>query len=66
MKDNIKISFPDGNTKDYVKGVSGIAIAESISKSLVKQAIAISIDGVQKDLSDLIFSLSIDILELYF
>ncbi len=52
MKKDIKISFPDGETRNYNKGVSGYEIAESISKSLAKKAIAVNIDGVQKDLSD--------------
>ena len=52
MKKDIKISFPDGETRNYNKGVSGYEIAESISKSLAKKAIAVTIDGFQKDLSD--------------
>tara|TARA_B100000524_G_scaffold79163_1_gene36249 strand:+ start:1297 stop:3219 length:1923 start_codon:yes stop_codon:yes gene_type:complete len=52
MKNDIKISFPDGETRNYNKGISGYEIAESISKSLAKKAIAINIDGLQKDLSD--------------
>ncbi|MAH78841.1 MAG: threonine--tRNA ligase [Rickettsiales bacterium] len=48
----MKISFPDGETRNYNKGVSGYEIAESISKSLAKKAIAVTIDGFQKDLSD--------------
>ena len=52
MKKDIKISFPDGETRNYNKGISGYEIAESISKSLAKKAIAINIDGLQKDLSD--------------
>ena len=52
----ITITFPDGNIKEYDKGITGYQIAESIAKSLAKMAIAISVDGVQKDLSDTIDS----------
>ena len=52
----ITITFPDGNIKEYDKGITGYQIAESIAKSLAKMAIAISVDGVQKDLSDIIDS----------
>ena len=52
----IIITFPDGNIREYDKGITGYQIAESIAKSLAKMAIAISVDGVQKDLSDTIDS----------
>ena len=52
QSDMITITFPDGDTRDYTRGTSGYEIAESISKSLAKAAVAISIDGVQRDLSD--------------
>jgi threonyl-tRNA synthetase len=48
----LKITFPDGNFKDYKVGVTGIQIASDISKSLAKEAIAIIVDGIEKDLSD--------------
>ncbi len=49
-----KISFPDGKTKEFQKGVNGFIVAESISKSLLKKAVAMQINGVQRDLCDLI------------
>ena len=52
----ITITFPDGKTKEYQKGITGYEIAESIAKSLAKIAIAVSVDNVQKDLSDSIIS----------
>ena len=52
IDNNITITFPDGNKRIYDKGVSGYQIAESIAKSLAKEAIAVSVDGVQKDLND--------------
>ena len=48
----IIITFPDGNKRDYISGVTGLGIAESISKSLSKKAVAISINGITKDLCD--------------
>ena len=56
IKDNINITFPDGNKREFEKGITGYQIAESIAKSLAKEAIAINIDGVQKDLCDQIAS----------
>ena len=48
------ITFPDGRKKDYKIGITGIDIAEDISHSLKKKAIAITVDGIQKDLCDCI------------
>ena len=48
----IIVTFPDGNTKNFTKGISGKEVAESISISLSKRAIAIEINGAQKDLVD--------------
>ncbi len=49
-----KISFPDGKTHEFGEGVNGFLVAESISKSLLKQAVAMQVNGVQKDLCDVI------------
>lgn len=51
MSEKIKITFPDGNTRSIDKGTTGQGIAESISKSLAKEAIAIEINGRLCDLS---------------
>ena len=51
-KDMITITLPDGATREYQSGVTGMEIAESISKSLAKASIAVTIDGQQRDLSD--------------
>ena len=56
INDAITITFPDGKTKEYEKGITGYEIAESIAKSLAKIAIAVSVDNIQKDLSDSINS----------
>ena len=42
------ITLPDGNKLDFPKKVTGLEIAEKISKSLAKQAMVISIDGELK------------------
>ena len=51
MVDLINITFPDGNIKKFAKGISGLEIAKSISKSLAKESIAINLDGEIVDLS---------------
>ncbi len=48
----ISITFPDGSKKIFPGGFSGYDVAKTISKSLSKQAVAIKIDGKQKDLTD--------------
>ena len=49
-----KITFPDGKTQQFGNQVTGEYIASSISKSLLKKAVAIKVNGVQRDLCDLI------------
>jgi len=41
----IKITFPDNSVREYNKGITGIEIAKSISNSLAKEIIAVSVDG---------------------
>ena len=45
------IKLPDGQNLNFSKSVTGIEVAEKISKSLSKSALIMSIDGKQKDLS---------------
>ena len=45
------IKLPDGSTLTFDKKVTGLKIAEKISKSLSKQALVISVDGSLKDLN---------------
>lgn len=52
----IKITFPDGNFKEFEKGISGEEIAKSISISLAKSALAIKINDDLRDLSCQIFT----------
>ena len=49
--DNITITLPDGATRSYPVGTTGLQIADSISKSLAKAVVAIKIDGALSDLS---------------
>ncbi len=48
------ITLPDGNNIDFPNKVTGMEVAEKISKSLAKQAMVISVDGDLKDLDFLI------------
>jgi threonyl-tRNA synthetase len=47
----ITITLPDGSARTYPSGTTGLAIADSIAKSLAKAAIAIEINGEIRDLS---------------
>ncbi|MFA5592918.1 MAG: threonine--tRNA ligase [Micavibrio sp.] len=47
----ITVTLPDGATRPYAGGTTGLEIAESISKSLAKAVVAIRIDGELSDLS---------------
>jgi threonyl-tRNA synthetase len=44
------ITLPDGNNLNFPKTVTGLEVAEKISKSLAKQALIMSVDGELKDL----------------
>lgn len=48
----VTITLPDGSTRDYPSPVTGLAIAESIGPGLAKAAVAMKVDGVQRDLSE--------------
>ncbi len=50
----LNITLPDGNKLNFEKKVTGLQIAEKISKSLSKSALIISIDGKLKDLNTII------------
>ncbi len=52
MSRSISLSFPDGSKRDYQTETTGLELAESISKSLAKKAVAYSLNGVIRDLSD--------------
>ena len=46
----ISVTFPDGASRDFDAGVSGADIAKSISPSLAKRTVAMTLDGVLVDL----------------
>ncbi len=48
----ISVTFPDGASRPFEPGVSGLDIARSISPSLAKRTVAMTLDGVLSDLSD--------------
>ena len=48
------IRLPDGNNIEFTKEVTGLQVAEKISKSLSKQATIISVDDELKDLNYII------------
>ncbi|WP_417413148.1 threonine--tRNA ligase [Hoeflea sp.] len=52
MASAVSLSFPDGSKREYPAGTTGREVAESISKSLAKKAVAIALDGELTDLSD--------------
>jgi len=45
------IKLPDGNKIEFAKKVTGLNIAEKISKSLAKQALIINVNGELRDLT---------------
>ncbi len=49
--EKINITFPDGSKKEFPRGITGKEIAESISKGLAKEALAIEVNGEVWDLS---------------
>jgi threonyl-tRNA synthetase len=52
MADAVSLIFPDGSVKKFDAGTTGRDVAESISKSLAKKAVAIALDGDLRDLAD--------------
>ena len=50
MMAEVQITFPDGSVKGFEPGISGFEIARSISPRLVKEAVAVKVNGVVRDL----------------
>ena len=48
----MKITLPDGSIRELPDGSSGLDLASDIGPGLAKAAIAVKVNGVQKDLSD--------------
>jgi threonyl-tRNA synthetase len=49
---DITVTFPDGARRSVRRGISGKVLAESISRSLAKRAVAMVVDGRLADLAD--------------
>lgn len=47
----INVTLPDGSVREYDDGASPLDVAESISKSLAKKAVAAKVDGELRDLT---------------
>jgi len=47
----ISVTFPDGASRQFEPGVSGVDIAKSISPSLAKRSVAMTLDGALVDLT---------------
>lgn len=47
----IKITFPDASVREFEKGVTGLAIAQSISQRLAQEVLAVSVNGETWDLT---------------
>ncbi len=50
--DDITVTLPDGAQRVFARGATGLDVAAAISRSLAKAAIAVKVDGKQRDLSD--------------
>ena len=48
----MEINLPDGSSKALESGSNGYDLAKSIGPGLAKSAVAVTINGIQKDLSD--------------
>ncbi|WP_159586470.1 threonine--tRNA ligase [Chelativorans xinjiangense] len=52
MAHAIPLVFPDGSSREYDAAITGAELAESISRSLAKKAVAYALDGALRDLAD--------------
>src|SRR6478672_9775021 len=48
----VQLTFPDNSSREFPRGTTGREVAEGISKSLAKKAVAMALDGQVTDLSD--------------
>lgn len=51
MSEQVKVKLKDGSERVFAAGISFVEIAESISRSLAKEAVAVKVDGKVLDLS---------------
>ncbi len=49
---DITLTFPDGRTRKFEAGTTGLEVAKGIAPSLAKKTVAMQLDGVLSDLSD--------------
>ncbi|MBE2189457.1 MAG: threonine--tRNA ligase [Desulfobulbaceae bacterium] len=47
----VKITFPDGNEREYPNGISGLEIAKSISEGLARNAVGVVVNGEYYELN---------------
>src|SRR5262245_27249629 len=47
---DVKITLPDGSSRSYPRGVTGLAIAQSISEGLARNALSVEVNGEIWDL----------------
>ena len=48
----ITLTFPDGAKREFLRDITGLDIARTISPSLAKRTVAMALDGVVADLAD--------------
>ncbi len=48
----VNVTFPDGATREFPQGITGLDIAKGISPSLAKRTVAMALDGSLADLND--------------
>ncbi|MBR9977336.1 MAG: threonine--tRNA ligase [Bacteroidetes bacterium] len=49
-EDTIQLTFPDGVSRAYPTGTTGLDVAESISSGLAREALGVQVDGDTRDL----------------
>jgi len=47
----IAIALPDGSSKNFPRPLTGLTVAQSISSSLAKAAVAVRVNGELRDLN---------------
>jgi threonyl-tRNA synthetase len=47
----VNIKFPDGSTREFAPGVTGLEIARAISPRLAKEVLSVSVNGETRDLT---------------
>lgn len=50
MSQNITLTFPDGSSREFDRGVTGHEVARAISEGLARVALSIGVDGEIRDL----------------